>query len=141
MDGGPIITASSRAMIARVGKFTSVINHLAFSPDGRWPAASSSQNVGLRVINTRSWRIIAEDKTYADDSYGAAFGPDGRLYTVAYDGKIRCLIRRSLPRSVYSAKAIIYEFRMMPWVELRQEWSCLSDENYATNLRRGDGIS
>ena len=32
---------------------------------------------------------VAADQAYGDDSYGAAFGPDGRLYTVAYDGKLR----------------------------------------------------
>jgi WD40 repeat protein len=84
-----IFDAVTGAVAARVGPFDSVINHLAFSPDGRWLAAASSKNVGLKVIDTQSWRIIAEDKNYADDSYGAGFGPDGSLYTVAYDGKLR----------------------------------------------------
>ena len=76
-------------MVARVGPFGNVINHLAFSSDGRWLAAASSTNVGLKVIDAQSWRIAVEDKNYAGDSYGAAFAPDGRLYTVAYDGKLR----------------------------------------------------
>lgn len=84
-----IFDASSGVLVARAGPFGSVINHLVFSPDGRWLAATSSKNVGLKVIDTRNWRIAADDTNYADDSYGAAFGPDGRLYTVAYDGKIR----------------------------------------------------
>ena len=84
-----IFDASSGATTARVGPFESVINHLTFSPDGRWLAAASSKNVGVKVISVQDWRIAASDKNYADDSYGAAFGPDGRLYTVAYDGKVR----------------------------------------------------
>ncbi len=84
-----IFDAANGSLIARVGPFASVINHLAFSPDGRWLAAVSSVNVGLKVIETQSWRIAAEDANYRDDGYGAAFAPDGRLYTVAYDGKIR----------------------------------------------------
>jgi hypothetical protein len=32
---------------------------------------------------------MATDESYAGDSYGAAFGPDGGLYTVASDGKLR----------------------------------------------------
>jgi len=84
-----VFDASSGALVAHVGPFGSVLNHLAFSPDGRWLAAVSSRNVGVKVIETESWRIVAEDKNYADDGYGAAFAPDGRLYTVAYDGKIR----------------------------------------------------
>ena len=84
-----VIDTVSGGLVARVGPFGSVLNHFAFSPDGRWLAAASSANVGLKVIDTQTWRIVAEDKNYADDSYGAAFGPDGRLYTVAYDGKLR----------------------------------------------------
>ena len=33
--------------------------------------------------------IVAQDTAYADESDGVAFGPDGRLYTVAGDGKLR----------------------------------------------------
>ena len=84
-----VFDASTGAIVARVGPFGDVINHLAFSPDGRWLAATSIAGVGLKVIDAQTWRIVAEDQTYADDSYGAAFGPDGRLYTVAYDGKLR----------------------------------------------------
>jgi peptidoglycan hydrolase-like protein with peptidoglycan-binding domain len=84
-----VFDASSGQLVARIGAIQSVINHLAFSPNGRWLAAVSSAKVGLKVIDTQSWRIVAQDSNYADDGYGAAFGPDGRLYTVAYDGKIR----------------------------------------------------
>jgi hypothetical protein len=84
-----VIDTVSGGLVTRVGPFGSVLNHFTFSPDGRWLAAASSKNVGVKVIDTQTWRIVAEDKNYADDSYGAAFGPDGRLYTVAYDGKLR----------------------------------------------------
>jgi Caspase domain len=84
-----VIDTVSGGLAARVGPFASVLNHFAFSADGRWLAAASSANVGVKIIDTQTWRIVAEDKNYADDSYGAAFGPDGRLYTVAYDGKLR----------------------------------------------------
>jgi hypothetical protein len=84
-----VIDTVTGGLVARVGPFGSVINHLAFSSDGRWLAAASSANVGLKVIDTQTWRIVAEDKNYADDAYGAGFAPDGRLYTVAYDGKLR----------------------------------------------------
>jgi WD domain, G-beta repeat len=84
-----IFDASTGAMVTRIGRFDGVINNLAFSPDGLWLAAVSSKNVGLKVIDTENWRVAAEDKDYANDSYGAAFAPHGRLYTVAYDGKIR----------------------------------------------------
>ena len=84
-----IFDASTGTLVTRVGPFGNVINHLAFSPDGRWLAATSIAGVGLEVIDAQTWRITAEDQTYAGESYGVAFGPDGRLYTVAYDGKLR----------------------------------------------------
>jgi WD40 repeat protein len=90
-DENPVYVfhASTGALAARVGPFGNVINRLAFSPDGRWLAAMSSAGVGLKVIDVQTWRIVAEDKAYAGDSYGAAFGPDGSLYTVADDNKLR----------------------------------------------------
>jgi WD40 repeat protein len=84
-----IFDAVTGALIVRVGPFSNVIERLAFSPDGHWLAASGGTGAGLKVIDARSWRIISEDKNYADASYGIAFAPDGRLYTVAYDGKLR----------------------------------------------------
>ncbi len=84
-----IFDSATGAMVARVGPFGNVILHLAFPTDGRWLAATTFGGVGLKVIDAQTWRIVAEDKTYGDDSDGAAFGPDGRLYTVAYDHKLR----------------------------------------------------
>ncbi len=84
-----IFEASTGAMVARVGPFGNVINNLAFSSDGRWLAATSHAEVGLKVIDAQTWKIAFEDKNYGGDSYGAAFAADGRLYTVAFDGKLR----------------------------------------------------
>jgi WD40 repeat protein len=49
----------------------------------------ASNSSGLKVIEVQSWQIAVEDNNYAGDSQGAAFAPDGRLYTVAFDGKLR----------------------------------------------------
>jgi hypothetical protein len=84
-----IFDASSGALVARVGAFEHVIYHLAFSSDGRWLAATLRGGGGVRVIDATIWREVAADKDYGDSSLGAAFGPDGRLYTVAFDGKLR----------------------------------------------------
>ena len=44
----------------------------------------------MRLWETAGWRLLAEDKDYGGkDSYGAAFDSANRLYTVAYDGRIR----------------------------------------------------
>jgi hypothetical protein len=84
-----IFDTSTGTLVKRVGPFGSAILQLTFSRDGRWLAATSDEGVGLKVIDAQTWRIVAEDKDYAGRSQGAAFAADGRLYTSAYDGKIR----------------------------------------------------
>jgi WD40 repeat protein len=37
----------------------------------------------------RGWAEVARDEDYREQSYGAAFGPDGRLATTSYDSKVR----------------------------------------------------
>jgi WD40 repeat protein len=88
-----LFDAATGALRARVGGFKNVIFHLAFSPDGRYLAATLFGSNGLRVIDMRSLTVVAEDKNYGADSYGAAFAPDGRLFTVAYDGFLRAYDR------------------------------------------------
>jgi WD40 repeat protein len=83
-----IFDSASGALIARVGAFEDGINHLAFSRDGRWLAATLG-SAGLRVIEATNWREVAADKDYSAQSNGAVFGSDGRLYTVALDGQLR----------------------------------------------------
>jgi WD40 repeat protein len=84
-----IFDVSTGAIVARVGPFDNVIHHLAFSPEGRWLAATSGIGVGLKLIDTQTWRIAEVDQAYYGESYGVALGADGRVFTVAYDGKLR----------------------------------------------------
>ena len=84
-----IFDAATGALVARVGAFNGITHYLTFSADARWLAATSQVGVGLNVIDTRTWQIVATDKTFTDESYGAAFAPDGRLYVIAYDHKLR----------------------------------------------------
>ena len=45
---------------------------------------------GLRVFDRENdWSEAFRDDQYGNDSYGAAFAPDGRLATTSLDGKIR----------------------------------------------------
>ena len=74
----------------RLDRLGSVVLHLAFSPDGSRLAATLGGGEGLRLWETGSWRLLAEDKDYGGkDSYGAAFDGANRLFTVAFDGQIR----------------------------------------------------
>lgn len=84
-----IFDVSTGALAHRIGPFSNVIRHLVFSPDGRWLAAANAVGAGIKVIDTRTWQVVADDSAYEGDSYGAAFGPNGRLYTVADDDKLR----------------------------------------------------
>jgi hypothetical protein len=78
-----IFDAATGKLIRRLGKLDNVINHLTWSADGRYLAATSD---GLRVWETAGWRLVAEDR---QGSFGAAFDVKGRLYTVAFDGLLR----------------------------------------------------
>ena len=85
-----IFEAATGRLVTRLGRLGSVINHLAFSPDGSRLAATLGGGEGLRLWETGSWRLLAEDKDYGGmRSNGAAFDGANRLYTVAFDGQIR----------------------------------------------------
>jgi WD40 repeat protein len=84
-----IFDGSTGVQAARISVFTDIVNHLVFSPDGRWLAATSNKDSGLAVIDAQNWQVAVKDTAYAGDSQGAVFGPDERLYTSASDGKLR----------------------------------------------------
>jgi hypothetical protein len=102
-DAVSIFDAASGALVARVGTFEDAVDHLTFSGDGRWLAMVSGKRVGLRVFDATTWREVAADNDYGNDSYGAAFGPDGRLYTVAFDGELR----RYGPGPAFKREAVV----------------------------------
>jgi len=72
----------------RIGGLPNVILHLAYSPDGRYLAATLGTG-GIRVYETENFAQVAEDKEYGGASYWADFDPDGRLVTTCYDGDLR----------------------------------------------------
>ena len=78
-------------LIQRIrGDLPNVTSFLTFSPDGRYLAATLGSRDGLRVFDRdKDWSEAFRDDQYGDLSYGAAFAPNGRLATTAYDGMIR----------------------------------------------------
>jgi WD40 repeat protein len=85
-----IFEAAIGRLASRLGHFGGVINHLTVSPDGSRLAAMIGTDEGMRLWDTATWRLIAEDEDYGSkDSYGASFDSANRLYTVADDGQIR----------------------------------------------------
>jgi WD40 repeat protein/uncharacterized caspase-like protein len=81
---------STGKMVRRLsGDLPDVCNHLVFSADGRYLAATLNQG-GLRVFDRdKNWSEAFRDTNYGDQASGAAFADDGRLATSSYDGKIR----------------------------------------------------
>ena len=85
-----IFEASTGRLVTRLGQLGNVIDHLTFSPDGSRLAATLFGGEGMRLWETSSWRLLAEDKDYGGKgSFDAAFDGGSRLYTVAFDGLIR----------------------------------------------------
>ena len=72
------------------GDLPEVTRSLAFSPKGDFLVATLGAGQGLRVFNrNRDWSEVFRDDKYHTDSFGAAFGHDGRLAVSSYDGLVR----------------------------------------------------
>jgi hypothetical protein len=85
-----VFDAATGKLIRRLGKLDNVINHLTWSADGRYLAATLNEGEGLRVWETADWSLVGDDWDYGGKgSYGVAFDATDRLYTVAYDGLLR----------------------------------------------------
>lgn len=75
----------------RLDGLPSLINALAFSPQGDYLAAVLGSG-GLRVFKTADGSVAGSDAKYGSDSYGVAWAKAGdslRLATTCFDGKIR----------------------------------------------------
>jgi hypothetical protein len=84
-----IFDVATGSIITRFGWLSDVINDLEVSSSGDRLAAGLGGENGVRVWETRGWRLIAEDKSYDGQVYGLAFADDGRLATTSNDGHIR----------------------------------------------------
>jgi WD40 repeat protein len=90
-----IFQAATGEMTATFGPFPQAILNLAISPDGKRLAATYWRGGGVRVwdrqgVGLASWQQAGEDRFYGgQDANGAVFDPNGVLYTVADDGKLR----------------------------------------------------
>lgn len=80
---------ASGRMLRRLSGVPNVINHLVYSPDGRFLVATLGGTQGIRVYEAASGSLVAEARDYGDSSYGAAFDRQGRLVTTSYDGFVR----------------------------------------------------
>ncbi len=79
----------SGRLLRRLTSPGGVINHLVFSPDGKYLAATIGGGFGLVVYSTADYSVVAKDTDYDGGSYGADFGPSGILLTTCEDGYLR----------------------------------------------------
>jgi len=75
-------------VLKRLGGLPDVIEDLAFSPDGRYLAASLASK-GLHLYRSGGWDPVGQDADYGDSSSAADFSRDGRLVTASVDGYVR----------------------------------------------------
>lgn len=91
-DGSHSIYLFDRAsghMLKRITGLPQSIPHLAFSPDGRILLATFHGQDGIRFYATGDGRLLAEDRDYRAETYGASFDKRGRVVTASYDGLLR----------------------------------------------------
>jgi WD40 repeat protein len=92
------------ALRRRINGLPNIINHLAYSPDGRYLAAALWGGHGIRVYRTNDYQETGRDTQYADSSYWVEFDRTGRLVTGSYDGFVR----------LYSATLQLIEKKQAP---------------------------
>lgn len=84
-----VFDRESGRLLRRLPNLPNVINHLVFSPDGKYLAAALGSR-GVYVYETSGWTQVGSDSDYVQDSYGADFDQSGRrLVTGCYDGYLR----------------------------------------------------
>lgn len=85
-----LFDAASGRLLRRMGGLPrEVVNHLAFSPDGRRLAAAFGGGYGVRLIDWRTGETVAKHEAYDGHVYGVAFDRAARLATTSYDGWVR----------------------------------------------------
>jgi WD40 repeat protein len=80
---------ASGALLRGISELPNGINHLAYSPNGRYLAAALHERYGIRVFRSPGYTLAAQDTDYGDTCYWAEFDRAGRLVTASYDGFIR----------------------------------------------------
>ncbi|MDD4930147.1 MAG: caspase family protein [Gallionella sp.] len=79
---------ASARLLRRLSGLPGVVIDQAFSPDGRYLAATMGAD-GLRLFSVSDGRLLAEDRDYRGGSYSVDFSRDGRLVTTCEDGLLR----------------------------------------------------
>jgi WD40 repeat protein len=102
-----LLDRASGRLLQRLPGLPNVVNHLAFSADGRRLAAALGAG-GLRVFERGAggrWQLLAADESFDRSSYSVAFAADGRLLATTFSdpssrepGELRLYAPPSGPR-------------------------------------------
>lgn len=84
-----IFERESGRLLRRLSKQPNVINHLVYSPDGRYLAVALGNDNGVRVYQTQDYSLAGEDTDYKEETYCADFNRANQLVTISYDGFAR----------------------------------------------------
>ncbi|MGH1433340.1 MAG: caspase family protein [Lewinella sp.] len=84
-----IFNASTGILEQRLSGLPNVIHSLAFSPNGRYLAASLGGQNGVRIFRRGTYREIFSDPAYDNSSFNLVFSATGQLASVANDGYLR----------------------------------------------------
>jgi WD40 repeat protein len=82
-----IFERESGRLLRQLTGLPEIVNHLVFSPDGRYLAVML--NKGIRVYQTQGYSVAFEDRDYEERSLGGDFARAGQLVTTCLDGFIR----------------------------------------------------
>jgi WD40 repeat protein len=82
-----LVDTRSGNVVRGITEMPNVTTRLAFSPDGRFLAAGTTE---LRVLDRmKDWATFFTDGDFQQPIYGLAFATDGRLAVASADGRIR----------------------------------------------------
>lgn len=84
-----VFDRASGRMLRRITGLPQSIPYLTFSPDGRVLLATLHGNHGVRFYGASDGKLLAEDRDYRAETYGASFDKGGRVVTASYDGGLR----------------------------------------------------
>lgn len=88
-----VFDVNTRSIRTRLAKLPAIVNHVAFSPDGRVFAAAFGNGNGVAAWESNTGRLVFEDHQYGGGVPHLAFDHDGRLATVCDNGVVRLYSR------------------------------------------------
>jgi hypothetical protein len=84
-----LFDVTTQQLSGRLPNLPAVVNHVAFSPDGKRFAVALGGRAGVKLYDAGNGRVVGEDASYADRTTWVAFAPDGRFATASFDGYVR----------------------------------------------------